>query len=120
MVSESVHGNVVIWVLKEGGGCGLARFLVALSGGGFAVARMSADDRGSMGIGVGGDGGGLGAVKFFVLCKRKQCGNYALHGFKLRYTGLSIDRFSLHRQVGHRPRMLVNDVHMYVSSLTLI
>ena len=48
--------NVVIWVLKEGGGCGLARFLVALDGGGFAVARMSADDRGSMGIGVEGDG----------------------------------------------------------------
>ena len=62
----SVLGNVIIWVLKEGDGCGLARFLVAFGGGGFAVARMSADDRGSMDIGVGGDtnsGGGLGAVK---------------------------------------------------------
>ena len=56
----SVTENVVIWVLYEGGGwggCGLARcFLVALGGGRFAAARMSADDRGSMNIGVGGDG----------------------------------------------------------------
>ena len=43
-------------MLKEGGGCGLTRFLVALDGGGFAVARISANDRGSMGSGVGGDG----------------------------------------------------------------
>ena len=46
-------------MLYEGGGwggCGLARcFLVALGGGRFAAARMSADDRGSMNIGVGGD-----------------------------------------------------------------
>ena len=63
----SVLGNVVIWVLKEGDGCGLARFLVALGGGCFAVARMSADDRGSMSIGVGGEansGEGLGVDKF--------------------------------------------------------
>ena len=35
---------------KGGDGCGLARFLVALGGGGFAAAKMSADDRGSMGM----------------------------------------------------------------------
>ena len=67
----SVLGNVVIWLLKEGDGCGLARFLVALGGGGIAVARISADDRGSMGIEVGGDansGGGFW-LNFRVLQK---------------------------------------------------
>ena len=42
-------------MLREGDRCGFAHFLVALGGGGIADARMSADDRGGMGIGDGGD-----------------------------------------------------------------
>ena len=43
----SVLGRLRMSLLKEGDSCGFAQVLVAskLGGGGFAVARMSADDR---------------------------------------------------------------------------
>ena len=45
-------------------------------------------------------------VKFSCSAKGNSVGiTRTLQGFKLRYTGLSIDRFSLHRQVGHRPKL---------------
>ena len=66
------------YLSAEGGdGCGLARFLVALGGGGFAAAKMSADDRGSMDMGRLQEvysGESLGLVKFFCSAKGKSVG----------------------------------------------
>ena len=63
---------------KGGDGCGLARFLVALGGGDFVAAKMSADDRGSTCMGRLQEvysGESLGLVKLLCSAKGKSVGN---------------------------------------------